>query len=165
MRVWLDRRAIAARGLTVGDIERAVRAENVETPAGSLTSQDLIFTNRIERPFRTPEEFAQLVVAKGEDGVAVRLGDVARVEFGAEEDRNIFRGNGRDTIGIGIVKQSTANVVEVAADARERTERSRIDPARRHQSRGELRRIGVRRTPRSARCSSPSASPSPSSSA
>jgi len=120
MRVWLDRRAIAARGLTVGDIERAVRTENVETPAGSLTSQDLIFTARIERPFRTPQEFSQLVVAKGEDGVVVRLGDVARVEFGAEEDRSIFRGNGRDTVGIGIVKQSTANVVEVAKIARER---------------------------------------------
>ncbi len=120
MRVWLDRRAIAARGLTVTDIERAVRTENVETPAGSLTSQDLIFTARIERPFRTPEEFAQLVVAKGDDGVVVRLGDVARVEAGAEEDRSTFRGNGRDTVGIGIVKQSTANVVEVAKIARER---------------------------------------------
>mgnify|MGYP001186469169 FL=1 len=120
MRVWLDRRAIAARGLTVGDIERAVRTENVETPAGSLTSQDLIFTARIDRPFRTPEEFQQLVVAKGTDGVVVRLGDVGRVEFGAEEDRSIFRGNGRDTVGIGIVKQSTANVVEVAKIARER---------------------------------------------
>jgi multidrug efflux pump len=123
MRVWLDRRAIAARNLTVADIERAVRTENVETPAGSLTSQDLIFTNRIERPFRTPEEFAQLVVAKGEDGVAVRLGDVARVEFGAEEDRSIFRSNGRETVGIGIVKQSVANVVEVAKIARERAAR------------------------------------------
>jgi multidrug efflux pump len=120
MRVWLDRRAIASRGLTVGDIERAVRTENVETPAGSLTSEDLIFTARIERPFRTPEQFGQLVVFKGEDGVVVRLSDVARVEFGAEEDRSIFRGNGLDTIGIGIVKQSTANVVEVARVARER---------------------------------------------
>jgi multidrug efflux pump len=120
MRVWLDRRAIAARGLTVSDIERAVRTENVETPAGSLTSQDLIFTARIDRPFHTPEEFAQLVVAKGQDGVVVRLGDVARVEYGAEEDRSIFRANGLDTIGIGIVKQSTANVVEVAKVARAR---------------------------------------------
>ncbi len=120
MRVWLDRRAIAARGLTVGDIERAVRTENVETPAGSLTSRDLVFTARIDRPFQTPEEFAQLVVAKGQDGVVVRLGDIARVEFGAEEDRNIFRGNGNDAVGIGIVKQSTANVVEVAKVARER---------------------------------------------
>ena len=122
MRVWLDRRAIAARGLTVGDIERAVRTENVETPAGSLTSADLVFTNRIERPFRTPEEFAQLVVAKGDDGVVVRLGDVARVEFGAEEDRSVFRANGLDAVGIGIVKQSTANVVEVAKEARARAQ-------------------------------------------
>lgn len=121
MRVWLDRRAIAARGLTVGDIERAVRTENVETPAGSLTSRDLIYSARIDRPFRTPEEFQQLVIAKAPDGVAVRLGDVARVEFGAEEDRSIFRANGLDTIGIGIVKQSTANVVEVAKVARERS--------------------------------------------
>ncbi len=120
MRVWLDRKAIAARNLTVGDIERAVRTENIESPAGTLTSQDLIFTNRIERPFRTPAEFAQLVVAKGQDGVAVRLGDVARVEFGAEEDRSIFRADGRDTIGIGIIKQSVANVVEVAKVAKER---------------------------------------------
>jgi multidrug efflux pump len=123
MRVWLDRRAIAARGLTVGDIERAVRTENVESPAGALTSRDLVFTARIDRPFQTPADFAQLVIAKGEDdGQLIRLGDVARVEFGAEEDRNIFRGNGRDTIGIGIIKQSTANVVEVAREARERAE-------------------------------------------
>ncbi len=120
MRVWLDRRAIAARGLTVGDIERAVRTENVETPAGSLTSADLVFTNRIDRPFRTPDEFKQLVIAKGADGVAVRLGDVARVEFGAEEDRSVFRANGLDAVGIGIVKQSTANVVEVAKESRAR---------------------------------------------
>jgi len=120
MRVWLDRRAIAARGLTVGDIERAVRTENVETPAGSLTSADLVFTNRIDRPFRTPDEFKQLVIAKGSDGVAVRLGDVARVEFGAEEDRSVFRANGLDAVGIGIVKQSTANVVEVAKESRAR---------------------------------------------
>jgi multidrug efflux pump len=120
MRVWLDRRAMAARGLTVGDIERAVRTENVETPAGSLTSADLVFTNRIDRPFRTPDEFKQLVISKGADGVAVRLGDVARVEFGAEEDRSTFRANGLDAVGIGIVKQSTANVVQVAKEARAR---------------------------------------------
>ncbi len=120
MKVWLDRRAMAARGLTVGDVESAVRTENVELPAGSLQSEDLIFTARIERPFRTADDFAGLVIAKGADGQVIRLGDVARVEFGAEEDRNVFRGNGVPMIGIGIVKQSTANVVQVAADARTR---------------------------------------------
>ncbi len=120
MKVWLDRRAMAARGLTVGDVEAAVRTENVELPAGSLQSEDLIFTARIERPFRTPEDFAALVIAKGADGQVIRLGDVARVEFGAEEDRNVFRGNGVPMVGMGIVKQSTANVVQVADDAKAR---------------------------------------------
>ncbi len=123
MRVWVDRRALAARGLTVSDVERAVRSENVETPAGSLTSQDLVITARIDRPFRTPEQFANLVISKGkDDGVLVRLGDVARIELGAEEDRNTFRGNGQQMVGIGIVKQSTANVVSVAKEARARAE-------------------------------------------
>jgi multidrug efflux pump len=122
MRVWLDRRAMAARGLTATDIENAVRTENVELPAGSLESNDLVFTARIERPFRTAEEFSQLVVAKGEDGQVVRLGEVARVSFAAEEDRNVFRGNGQQMMGLGIVKQSTANVVTVAAEARARAD-------------------------------------------
>jgi multidrug efflux pump len=120
MRVWLNRQAMAARGLTASDIEAAVRTENVELPAGSLQSNDLIFTARIDRPFRTTEDFAQLVIAKGENGQLVRLGDIARVEFGAEEDRNTFRGNGQQMMGLGIVKQSTANIVAVAAEARAR---------------------------------------------
>jgi multidrug efflux pump len=120
MRVWLDPQAMAARGLAVSDIERAVRTENVELPAGSLQSQDLIFTARIERPFKTPQEFAGLVVGKSRDGELVRLGDIARVDFGAEEDRNTFRGNGLQMMGMGIVKQSTANVVDVARESRRR---------------------------------------------
>jgi multidrug efflux pump len=123
MRIWLDRRAMAARGITVTDVERAVRSENVETPAGSLTSKDLVFTARIDRAFRTPEQFANLVISKGKaDDVLIHLGDIARIEFGAEEDRNINRSNGQQTLGIGIIKQSTANVVQVAADARKRAE-------------------------------------------
>jgi multidrug efflux pump len=120
--VWLNRRAMAARGLTASDLQRALLTENVETPAGSIQSKDLVFTARLNRAFQTPEDFANLVVAKGADGVVVRLGDVARVEYGAEEDRNTFRGNGTPMLGIGIVKQSTANVVQVAAEVRKRTE-------------------------------------------
>ncbi|MEP7210717.1 MAG: efflux RND transporter permease subunit, partial [Alphaproteobacteria bacterium] len=123
MRVWLNRRAMAARGLTASDLQRAMLSENVETPAGSIQSKDLVFTARLSRAFQTPADFANLVVAKGDaDGVVVHLGDVARVEYGAEEDRNTFRGNGTPMLGIGIVKQSTANVVEVAQQARVRAE-------------------------------------------
>ncbi len=119
MRVWIDRRALAARGLTVSDIERALRTENIEAPAGSLESQTRTFTVRIDRAFRSAKDFAGLVVAEGEDGYLVRLGDVARVERGTTEDRNMFRGNGIPMVGLGIVKQSTANTVDVAAAARD----------------------------------------------
>lgn len=117
MRVWLDRRALAARGLTTGDIERSLRAENVEAPAGTLESGAVSYTLRIDRPFRTAEDFAGLVIAEGE-GYLVRLGDVARVERGTVDDRTMFRGNGEPMVGLGIVKQSTANTVDVAKEAK-----------------------------------------------
>lgn len=117
MRVWIDRRALAARGLTSGDIERALRAENIEAPAGNLESGDLYYTMRIDRAFRSAEDFAGLVIAEGE-GYLVRLGDVARVERGTENDRTTFRGNGQPMVGLGIVKQSTANTVDVAKAAK-----------------------------------------------
>ncbi|MCG6943345.1 MAG: efflux RND transporter permease subunit [Thiohalocapsa sp.] len=126
MRVWLDRNALAARGLTVADIEQALRAENVELPAGSVESLERQFSVRTERNFKTPEQFARLVVARGKDGYLVRLGDVARVERGTEEDRTVFRGNGVPMIGLGIIKQSTANTIAVADLAK--AEMARINP-------------------------------------
>lgn len=118
LRVWLDRRKLAARNLTVADIELALRSENVESPAGSLESGNKTYTLRLERSFKTPEDFAALVVAEGANGYLVRLGDVAKVEKGTEEDRTLFRGNGIPMVGIGVIKQSTANTVDVAAAAR-----------------------------------------------
>ncbi|MEO1324754.1 MAG: efflux RND transporter permease subunit, partial [Pseudomonadota bacterium] len=118
LRVWIDRRALAARDLTVNDLEQALRRENVEAPAGSIESDSRSYTVRIDRAFQTPQDFAALVVAEGDDGYLVRLGDVARVERGAVEDRNMFRGNGVPMVGLGIVKQSTANTVEVANAAK-----------------------------------------------
>ncbi|MEM0985452.1 MAG: efflux RND transporter permease subunit [Pseudomonadota bacterium] len=119
MRVWIDRRALAARGLAVSDIEGALRRENIEAPAGSLESDMRAFTVRIDRAFRTADDFAALVIAEGEDGYLVRLGDVARVERGTSEDRTLFRGNGIPMVGMGIVKQSTANTVDVARAAKD----------------------------------------------
>jgi len=123
MRIWLDRRELAARNLSVSDVENALRAENLELPAGSLDSVDRQFTVRVARTFNTAEEFAKLVLARGNDGYLVRLGDVARVEKGAEETRTFFRGNGVPMVGIGIVKQSTANTIEVADAAKAEMER------------------------------------------
>lgn len=113
MRIWLDRNALAARQLTVGDVEQALIAENVELPAGNIESVQRQFTARVERGFRTPDDFRELVLAQGDDGYLVRLGDVARVERAAAEERTFFRGNKVTMVGLGIVKQSTANTITV----------------------------------------------------
>ena len=114
MRIWLDREALAARNLTVADVEGVLRKQNVELPAGRLESLDREFTVRTERPYNTVEEFAALVVARGDDGHLVRLGEVARVERSAADLRSELRGNGEDMIGLGIIRQSTANTLAVA---------------------------------------------------
>lgn len=114
MRIWLDRQAMAARQLSVGDVERALRTENVELPAGVLESDERLFRARVDRNFKTPDDFNQLVISEGEDGYLVRLSDIARVELGVVEDRNFFRGNGVPMVGIGVIKQSTANTIDVA---------------------------------------------------
>ncbi len=116
MRVWLDRNKLAARGLTVQDIEGALRAENVELPAGSIESEEVQFTARIERGYQTAEDFQKLVIART-DNYLVRLGDVARVEKSAIENRTFFRGNGVPMVGLGIIKQSKGNTIDVAQGA------------------------------------------------
>lgn len=123
MRVWIDRSQLAARGLTVEDVENALRTENVELPAGSFESIQRQFTVRIDRTFRTEEDFRKLVLARGENGYLVRLGDVARVEKSTVENRVMYRGNGSPRVGLGIIKQSTGNTIEVARQAREQAER------------------------------------------
>ncbi|MEL7448742.1 MAG: efflux RND transporter permease subunit [Pseudomonadota bacterium] len=114
MRVWLKRDEMAARGITADDIVNALRAENVELPAGSIESADRQFTARLDRTFGTPESFASLVLGAGDNGYLVRLSDVARVEVGAVEERSTFRGNGKPMVGLGIIKQSTGNILDVA---------------------------------------------------
>jgi len=118
MRIWLDRKALAARGLTAADVEQALRNQNVERPAGRLESADRDFTLRTARPFATPQEFAQLVVARGADGYPIRLGELARVEVAPEDLRSEFRANGTPAVGLGIIKQSKANTLSVARAAK-----------------------------------------------
>jgi multidrug efflux pump len=114
MRIWLDREALAARQLTVKDVEDALLEQNVEFPAGAVQSLDRQFTVRLDREFRSPDDFRSLVLKKGEDGYQVLLGEVARVELGGSQPRLTFRGNGVPMVGLGIIKQSRANTLEVA---------------------------------------------------
>jgi multidrug efflux pump len=119
MRIWLDRHAMAARNITAADVEAALKAENVELPAGVVESQDRQFTVRLTRSFHTADDFKKLVITRGERGESVRIGDIARVEISTVESRTLFRGNGKPMLGLGIIKQSTANTLAVAHAAKE----------------------------------------------
>ncbi len=119
MRILLNRKAMAARNITVNDIERVLRAENVELPAGNIESTERDFTVRVQRAYQTADAFARLVIKQGDDGYLVRLSEVATVELGPENDETTFRGNGKNMVGIGIIKQSTANTLEVIRLAKE----------------------------------------------
>ncbi|MFN3750138.1 MAG: efflux RND transporter permease subunit [Thiobacillus sp.] len=113
MRLWLDPGRMAARGLTVQDVEAALRSQNTELPSGRIESRMREFTVLAETDLKTPEEFER-VVLRDAGGVLVRLGDIGRAEIGAADDRNIVRVNGRAAVGLGVVKQSTANTLAVA---------------------------------------------------
>lgn len=127
MRVWLDATRLAAYSLTPADVETALRNQNVELPAGRLESQQQNRTLRVDRPFATAGDFSNLVVGRGADGYLVRLGDVARVEQSAENPYNAFRMNGQQAVGLGIVRQSGANTLEVAETAKATAEALQAD--------------------------------------
>ncbi|MDF7774889.1 efflux RND transporter permease subunit [Sphingomonas sp. AOB5] len=118
MRIWLQPAKLAAFQLTPADIEAALRRQNVELPAGRIESQQQNLTLRVDRQFQSPESFAALVVGRGPDGYQVKLGDVARVEQGAENPYSRFRVNGAQAVGLGIVRQSGANTLAVADAAK-----------------------------------------------
>ena len=122
MRIWLDSAAMAARGITSGDVEAALRAENVELPAGRIESADRDFTLRVARQYQEPAQFAQIPVREGADGYVVRIGDIARVELGTAERRAYYKSNGQSNVGLGIVKTSTANALDVVKAARAQAE-------------------------------------------
>lgn len=113
MRVWLDRQKLAARGLTAEDVETALRRQNVELPAGRVDSTDREFSVRISRAYESADDFRTLIIGRGDNNQLIYLGDVARVEVGPTTYRDEFRGNSKPNVGLGIVKQSTANTLEV----------------------------------------------------
>lgn len=122
MRIWLDRQALAARGLTVQDVEDAIRRENVELPGGRLEGTARELTVRTDTRLTRPEEFRELVIARNA-AAQVRLGDVAAVEVAPEDTRGEYRVNGRPAIGLGIQRQSTANTLSVAEGVKAEVER------------------------------------------
>jgi multidrug efflux pump len=119
MRVWLDPVRMAARQTTVLDVEKALRSENVEIPSGRVESVNREFTIRTLGEMKTPDEFNRLIV-KRVDGKPVYLEDIGKAEIGPRDDRSLVRFNGLPAVGLGIVKQSKANTLDVARDVKKK---------------------------------------------
>lgn len=117
MRVWLDPLRMAAHGLTTQDVEAAIRQENTEIPGGRVEGQGREFAVRTRGELAKPEEFGAIIVSQKNNDV-VRLRDVAEVMIGPADERTAVRYNGAPTVGLGIVKQSKASTVDVAAAVR-----------------------------------------------
>src|SRR3546814_9131697 len=90
-----------------------LRQQNVEVPSGRIESLDREFTVLSRTGLVTPEQFGAIVV-KDADGFPVRMRDVARVEIGPEDERRVTRFNGNTAVMLGIVKQATANPLDVS---------------------------------------------------
>ena len=114
LRVWLDPIALAARDLTTQEVEQALRKENIEFPAGRIESKDIDLTIKLDKAYQSLENYKKLPLKRAKDGSVITLEDVARVEVGAASTRTLFKGDGKQVVGIGIYQQSDANTIAVA---------------------------------------------------
>jgi len=117
MRIWLYRQQLAAHGLTVQDVENAIRRQNIELPSGRLESRQRELTVRMASALSTPGQFRNIVIKRA-NGYLIRLREVAKVEVATENSRSEFRSDGKLSIGVGVTKQSKSNTLEVAEGAR-----------------------------------------------
>lgn len=117
MRVWLDPERLAGYRLTTQDVEDAIRRNNLELPAGRIESQQREFSVTSQTDLKTPAQFSNIVI-RTVNGFPVRILDVARVEEAAASDRSRVRLNGRDAISVGVIRQATANPLELSQGVR-----------------------------------------------
>ncbi len=124
MRLWIDADKLAAYQLTVADISDALQRENVDIPSGRIEGVDREFTVRTMGEMRTAGEFNSMIIATRE-GQPIRIRDVGNAELGSEDDRKLVRFNGKPAVGLGVVKQSKANTIEVARNVKRGVEETR----------------------------------------
>lgn len=117
MRVWIDRDRLAAFGLTAADVEQAIGQQNIELPAGRVESQLREFTVTARTDLNSVEEFANIVL-KQASGYPVRIRDIGRVELDASSARSSVRFNGQNALGVGVIRQATANPLTLAQSVR-----------------------------------------------
>ncbi len=119
LRIWLDPKLLSQYSISVSEIEQKLLNENIETPAGRIESKYRDFTVKLESGYKTVNDFENLVIKRVDSFSFVRLGDVAKIEIGPEETRQIFRGNAEEMIGLGILKQKSANLIDVTNKVKE----------------------------------------------
>ncbi len=117
MRVLLDTDRLAAYRLTTQDVEDALRRSNLEVPAGRIESRTREFNVTAATDLQTPQQFAQVAI-RSVNGQTIRIADVGRVEQGALDERTSVRLNRRDAIALGVIRQATANPLEMAEAVR-----------------------------------------------
>lgn len=126
MRVWLDPDKLAAYKLTSQDAEDAIRRSNLELPAGRIESQQREFSVTSQTDLVRPSQFGDIVI-KNVNGFPVKIRDVARVQEGAADERSSVRLNGRQAISAGVIRQATANPLELSKGVREMIPRLKAD--------------------------------------
>jgi multidrug efflux pump len=117
MRIWLDPDKLAAYKLTTQDAEDALRRSNLEVPAGRIESRLREFNVTAATDLQRPQEFRQIVI-KTVNGNPIRMGDVARIEQGPLSERTSTRLNGREAITLGVIRNATANPLDLSAAVR-----------------------------------------------
>lgn len=122
MRVWLQKDKMASLKITPQDVEKAIRSQNLELPAGLIESTDREFSVYPKTNLYTPEDFENIII-RVENGSQVLIRDIAKVEMGIENKRSYVRYNGATATGIGIIKQATANPIYVAREIHERLDK------------------------------------------
>ncbi len=117
MRVWLDPDKLAAYKLTTQDVEDALRRSNLEVPAGRIESTQREFSVTSQTDLSKPGQFSDIII-KNVNGFPVRMRDIARVEEAAADERSGIRLNGRVAVGAGVIRQATANPLELSKGVR-----------------------------------------------
>jgi len=120
MRIWLDPDKMAAYGVTPQEIEAALTRENVQVPAGRVESRWREYTVLPLTDLQTPDQFNNMSIRVGNNDALVRLKDVGYAEFGPVDDRSEFRFNRQSAVAVGVVRQSTANPLDISRDVRAR---------------------------------------------
>ena len=126
VRVWINPIKLAANNLTIQEVERALRSENVSLPAGSLEANNIDLTINLDKSYNDLEKLKQLPITKDKNN-PIRLSDIANIEFGPVSEKTLFRTQKKNaldqkTVGIGIYARSGASTVELSKEIKKRIE-------------------------------------------